>query len=81
MDKLAFERSIDKWGESIPIDPAPVCCCLMPRKVWDQAGEPLNEEVVLRVKSAGYRIIAAEDCFVHSGAGISVQQDEGAGGL
>jgi hypothetical protein len=83
MDKFAFERSIDKWGESIQIDPAPVCCCLMPRKVWDQAGDPLDEDVARRVKSAGYRIIAAEDCFVHSRAGISwfLQEDEGAGGL
>ena len=83
MDQFAFDRSIDKWGESIPIDPGPVCCCLMPRKVWDQAGEPLDEDVVLRVKSAGYRILAVEDCFVHSSIGNPgcFEEDEGAGGL
>jgi hypothetical protein len=69
MDRLAFQRSIDKWGRSIPFDAAPVCCCILPRNVWKQIGEPLNEDVTARVKQAGYRMIAAEDCFIHSNAG------------
>jgi len=69
MDAFAFQRSIDKWGESIPLDAAPMGCCLVSRKVWAQAGEPLGQDVIVRVKNAGYRMIAAEDCFIHHGTG------------
>src|SRR5436309_3493103 len=80
LDKFAFQRSIDKWGQSTPIDRAPLCCCILPRKVCSQAGEPRDEDVPRRVKAAGYRMMAAEDCFVHSGSGISFSEEGGPGG-
>ena len=72
-------------------------CCLLSRKVWDQAGE-LDQDFLLRIERAGYRIVAVEDCGIqHSGKSDAatdrispdgriavsgpLRQDEGAGGL
>jgi GT2 family glycosyltransferase len=88
MERFASQRTISKWGESIPVEAAPLFCGLLPRKVWQEVGE-LDEAFQVgmfedddfsrRVRKAGYRIVAAEDCFIHHfGHGSFGKLDDGA---
>jgi GT2 family glycosyltransferase/glycosyltransferase involved in cell wall biosynthesis len=74
MENFALKLAADRAGESLEIPMAPLYCVLVSRAVWNQVGE-LDEEFEvgmfedddfsLRLKNAGYRILAAEDCFIH----------------
>jgi GT2 family glycosyltransferase/SAM-dependent methyltransferase len=88
MEDFASECAIARRGESIGVDVAPLFCGLLRRKVWDEVGE-LDEgfeigtfeddDFSLRVRKAGYRIVTAEDCFIHhfgNGSFGKLEQDE-----
>ena len=74
MEAFAFKLAQDNMGRSLDVEMAPLFCTLVRRRVWDQVGE-LDEGFQIgmfedddyshRVHQAGFRIIAAEDCFVH----------------
>jgi GT2 family glycosyltransferase len=74
MEDFALECGNSNRGKSIDIDVIPLLCGLAPRKVWEEVGE-LDEsfevgtfeddDFSLRVRKAGYRIVTAEDCFIH----------------
>jgi hypothetical protein len=74
MEKFAADLAFDKANQSIEIPVAPLYCVLVPRVVWDQVGglDPgyqigmfEDDDFSHLVKKAGYRVIAAEDCFIH----------------
>ena len=74
MEKFAGDLSFEKANQSIEISVAPLYCVLVPRLVWDRVGglDPgyqigmfEDDDFSHLVKKAGYRVIAAEDCFVH----------------
>ena len=74
MEKFAVDLSFEKANQSTDISVAPLYCVLVPRTVWDQVGglDPgylvgmfEDDDFSHLVKKAGYRVIAAEDCFVH----------------
>jgi GT2 family glycosyltransferase/glycosyltransferase involved in cell wall biosynthesis len=74
MEAFAFELAQDNMGRSLDVAMVPLFCVLVPRRVWDQVGK-LDETFQIgmfedddfshRVSQAGFRIVAAEDCFVH----------------
>jgi GT2 family glycosyltransferase/glycosyltransferase involved in cell wall biosynthesis len=74
MEALAFHLARDYMGCSLNVAMAPLFCALVTRKVWEQVGK-LDEGFQIgmfedddfshRVQQAGFRIVAAEDCFVH----------------
>ena len=74
MENFALARAEDKAGESMEIAMAPLFCVLVPREAWNRVGE-LDEsfevgmfeddDFSLRLRRAGYRVLAAEDCFIH----------------
>ena len=74
MEDFAFECGNINRGKTIDLDVIPLLCGLTPRKVWEEVGE-LDEsfevgtfeddDFSLRVRKAGYRIVTAEDCFIH----------------
>jgi GT2 family glycosyltransferase/glycosyltransferase involved in cell wall biosynthesis len=74
MEAFALKLARDNMGHSLDVAMVPLFCALVPRRVWDEIG-PLDESFQIgmfedddfshRVRRAGYRIIAAEDCFVH----------------
>lgn len=74
MQDFALQVAREQQGRVLDIDVAPLYCALIPRKVWNEAGE-LDEgfglgmyeddDFCMRVREAGYRVTAAEDCFVH----------------
>ena len=69
-----FALDLAKEPHAFDIDMVPLFCVLVPRSAWDTVGE-LDEQFKegmfedddysLRLKQAGYRILAAEDCFIH----------------
>ena len=74
MNDFAFRQAQEKWGQSTALEVAPLFCGLVPTKVWREVG-PLDEtfqigmfeddDFSFRVRKAGYRIVTAEDCFIH----------------
>jgi len=74
MEALAGQIARERAGESIDVRVAPLFCALIPRPVWQALGE-LDENFTigmfedddysLRAHRAGYRLVTAEDCFVH----------------
>ena len=75
MEKFALRIAAEKAGQASDILVAPLYCVLTPRAVWEKAGGELDasfqigmfedDDFSLRVQKAGYRVIAADDCFIH----------------
>jgi GT2 family glycosyltransferase/SAM-dependent methyltransferase len=74
MERFAAERARKQRGQSIDIGVIPLFCGLISRKLWEEVG-PLDDgfqvgmfeddDFSVRVRKAGYRIVTAEDCFIH----------------
>ena len=74
MQQFALRLAAEQQSGNLDIEVAPLYCALASRKVWKEAGE-LDEgfgagmfeddDFSLRVRRAGYRVVAAEDCFIH----------------
>ena len=74
MEVFAQSRAQRKMTGPLEIDVAPLFCALIPKRVWDEVGE-LDEsfgigmfeddDFSFRMKQAGFRIVVAEDCFIH----------------
>ncbi|HEY6343882.1 MAG TPA: glycosyltransferase [Bryobacteraceae bacterium] len=74
MEQFAQERSEREFGNLLEIQMAPFLCAAVTRDTWERIGS-LDEQFGLgmfedddfskRIRSAGYRIVAVEDCFVH----------------
>jgi polysaccharide pyruvyl transferase CsaB len=74
MEKFALALAHDKAGQATDIAVAPLYCVLVPRAVWEKVGELdagfqigmfEDDDFSLRIKTAGYRVVAADDCFIH----------------
>ncbi len=74
MEHFASKLASERHGEAIEISMAPLYCVLVPRSIWKEIGELdvlfevgmfEDDDFSLRLRNAGFRIIAAEDCFVH----------------
>jgi GT2 family glycosyltransferase/transposase-like protein len=74
MEQFASHLNWAYFGKSFDVAVAPLYCALMPKKAWKIVGE-LDEsfgigmfeddDLSMRVRKAGYRVVAAEDCFIH----------------
>lgn len=74
METFAGYVARSRAGQSIEIRSAPLFCTLIPRPVWKELGE-LDESFTvgmfedddysMRALKAGYRVVTAEDCFIH----------------
>jgi GT2 family glycosyltransferase/SAM-dependent methyltransferase len=74
MEEFAAERRAARSGETFEVDVIPLFCGLLRRKLWDEVGgldESFkvgtfeDDDFSLRVRKAGYRLVTAEDCFIH----------------
>jgi polysaccharide pyruvyl transferase CsaB len=88
MQQLADARAFDHDGSSFDIKVLAMFCAGMRREVYEQIG-PLDErfevgmfeddDYAVRVRNAGYRVVCAEDIFIHHELGASFRkmpQDE-----
>lgn len=83
MEAFAAALAREKFGQQMEVRVAPLFCALIPRPVWRELGE-LDErfsvgmfeddDYSMRARRAGYRIVTAEDCFVHHFGQGSFQQ-------
>jgi len=74
MEIFALALAREKVGQELQVNMAPLFCALIPRAVWEKIGG-LDERFGLgmfedddfchRVAQVGFRIAAAEDCFIH----------------
>ena len=74
MEEFAASLARRHFGQSLPLDMAPLFCTVIPRVVWNELG-PLDprfelgmfedDDYSLRIRNAGLRIVCAEDCLVH----------------
>lgn len=74
MEAFAFRLARENMGLALEVAMAPLFCALLPRRLWNEVGA-LDETFQIgmfedddfsyRVRQAGFRIVAAEDCFVH----------------
>jgi len=85
MEHFAGVLAKRKKDETIEIKVAPLFCALIPRKVWDEAGQLdtryevgmlEDDDYSVRVKQLGLRIVCAEDCFVHHFGRVSFEKIE-----
>lgn len=74
MENFAKSLAADWARRACDIDVAPLYCVLVPKSVWNavggldagfEIGMFEDDDFSLRVKKAGFRVIAAEDCFIH----------------
>lgn len=74
MEAFAERLAAVKWGEKLEVPMAPLFCVLLTRELWDRLGELdtrfqvgmfEDDDFSLRIRQAGYRIVTAEDCFIH----------------
>jgi polysaccharide pyruvyl transferase CsaB len=74
MESFARRVAIQNRGKAIDIDVAALYCALLPRSLWDRAGGLdttfgigmfEDDDLSFAVREAGFRVVAAEDCFVH----------------
>jgi GT2 family glycosyltransferase len=74
MDEFAYQYTKSRQGETFELDMLPFLCVALRREVYEEIG-PLDEQFgvgmfedddyALRVKQHAYKIICAEDVFVH----------------
>ena len=74
MEEFAASLARRHFGQSLPLETAPLFCAVIPRVVWNELG-PLDprfqvgmfedDDYSLRIRNAGLRIVCAEDCLVH----------------
>jgi polysaccharide pyruvyl transferase CsaB len=74
MQSFALQLAKDNFEQNTEISVAALYCVLVPKTVWDKVGE-LDEtfevgmfeddDFSLRIHKAGYRVIAADDAFIH----------------
>jgi GT2 family glycosyltransferase/SAM-dependent methyltransferase len=74
MEEFALDLAEERHRETMALDCVPLLCALFPRRLWEEVGE-LDErftvgmfeddDFCVRVRRAGYRIVTAEDCFLH----------------
>ncbi|MBI4877250.1 MAG: glycosyltransferase [Acidobacteria bacterium] len=74
MQAFATARARECAGATLEVRVAPLFCALIPRPVWRELGELdqlytvgmfEDDDYSLRARRAGYRLVTAEDCFVH----------------
>jgi GT2 family glycosyltransferase len=74
MEGFAAEQAKFKWGKLFDVEVVPLFCAMLRRKTWDEAGgldESFgvgtfeDDDFSLRLRKIGYRIVTAEDCFIH----------------
>jgi GT2 family glycosyltransferase len=74
MEEFAIALARERQGQRLDIPMAPLFCALVSRATWNQIGE-LDQSFEIgmfedddfshRIRQAGFRIAAAEDCFIH----------------
>jgi GT2 family glycosyltransferase len=74
MELFAARIAWEQFGKVFDVAVAPLYCALLPRSVWEAVGT-LDEDFgigmfedddfSMRVREAGLRVAAAEDCFIH----------------
>jgi GT2 family glycosyltransferase/SAM-dependent methyltransferase len=74
MESFAAEQAKFRCGKTFDIDVVPLFCALLRRRTWEEAGgldESFqvgtfeDDDFSLRLRNIGYRIVTAEDCFIH----------------
>ena len=91
MECFARDRAASEFQRTMELEMVPLLCAALPRPIWDEIGE-LDErygmgmfeddDYCVRVVNAGYKIVTAEDCFIHhfgSGSFRKMPTDEAVG--
>lgn len=74
MERFAGGLARAKSGESMEIEAIPLLCGALRRTLWEELdgldegfeiGTFEDDDFSLRIRNAGYRLLTAEDCFIH----------------
>jgi GT2 family glycosyltransferase len=74
MEAFANSIAVREMGNSFEIAVAPLLCGLVPRQLWFaldgldenfRVGMFEDDDFSLRVRQAGFKVMVAEDCFIH----------------